>query len=393
MTIENDDSAIAVAACLSACVAAYGVYLGLPLILGALATTYGFSNAHIGWIGAAENAGLLIGSVTVSALGRSLNFKTLAYLGIAVAASGDAITIGVHTVPVFCMVRLFAGFGGGLCYSAAIAALSLTRQATRNFSVFIVVLTIANSVELWTIPGIVSLGGVRGLYAALGCLYLVPLVLIRHMPVAASAPPRAAVAGPANIPVSVIPASMVWSCLSAVVLFNVAASAFWAYSERIGASVGMSERAVSHTLTICNLISVTGSMLAYALHRRWGQHRPQLGATAVMIMTFAVWSVQLSPTFFGIGTLLFFEVWTMVSVFQLGTVTAIDSTGRRVALIPAAQGIGQSAGPFIAAALLGMQFNFSQMLLAVDLFALGSFVLYAVVYARLRRFDIALANR
>mgnify|MGYP001552309669 CR=1 FL=1 len=32
MTIENDDSAIAVAACLSACVAAYGVYLGLPLI-------------------------------------------------------------------------------------------------------------------------------------------------------------------------------------------------------------------------------------------------------------------------------------------------------------------------------------------------------------------------
>ncbi len=390
MTTGSDhDNVAAIAACLSACVAAYGVYLGLPLILGALANTYGFSNTQIGWIGAAENAGLLAGSVAVSTLGRSINFKTLACLGIAAAGIGDAITMGANTFTVFCAVRLFAGFGSGLCYSAAIASLSLTRRATRNFSVFIVVLTIANSVELWTIPGIVSMWGVRGLYATLGCLFLVPLVLIRHMPSATSAQsPRAAAASLATP----IPASMVWSCLSAVILFNVAASAFWAYSERIGASIGMSERSVSNTLTICNLISLTGSMLAYALHRRWGQHRPQLGAIAIMITVFAVWSVQLSPTLFGIGILLFFEVWTMASVYQLGTLTAIDSTGRRVALIPAAQGIGQSAGPFIAAALLGMQFNFSQMLLAVDLFAVGSFVLYAVVYGRLRRFDIALAN-
>lgn len=75
----------------------------------------------------------------------------------------------------------------------------------------------------------------------------------------------------------------------------------------------------------------------------------------------------------------------MASVYQLSTLTGIDPSGRHVALIPAAQGIGQSAGPFLAGTLLEQQLGFAQMLGAVALFAVGSLVSYASVYLRLRR--------
>jgi hypothetical protein len=57
-----------------------------------------------------------------------------------------------------------------------------------------------------------------------------------------------------------------------------------------------------------------------------------------------------------IGVLIFFEVWSMTQVYQLGTLNTIDRSGR-FALVPAAQGLGQSVGPFITGLLLGWQWG------------------------------------
>jgi hypothetical protein len=219
----------------------------------------------------------------------------------------------------------------------------------------------------------------KGIYAVLGLLFVPPALLIGYIPKGLAETPeaRAAVA-PRDTPLA-------WLCLLGVVLFCVAASAFYAYAERIGLSVGMTENSISNTLTLCNLFSLTGSMLAYALGRRWGQHRPQLAAIIVMIGVYAAWAISLSVPAYISGVLIFFEVWSMASVYQLSTLTGIDSSGRYVALIPAAQGIGQSAGPFLAATLLGQQLGFAQMLGTVALFAVGSLASYFTVYLRLRR--------
>ena len=110
-------------------------------------------------------------------------------------------------------------------------------------------------------------------------------------------------------------------------------------------------------------------------------------SVVVMIGVYALWSVSLSTASYICGVLVFFEVWSMASVYQLSTLTGIDPTGRHVALIPAAQGIGQSAGPFLAALLLDLQLSFPQMLGVVTLFAIGSLASYVGVYWKLRQRD------
>jgi len=363
-----------------ACVAAYGVYLGLPLILGALADEYGFSNPQIGWIGAAENTGMLLGSVSVSVLSRRTSYRVLTVVGIAIALAGNATTLGIASFASFCTVRLLTGIGSGICYSAAIAALSLTKQSARNFSIFVVVLVVANSLELWLIPDVVAAWHATGIYAVLGLLFVPPALLIAYIPKGLAETPGYGPTGAAPRETK-----LAWMCLLGVVLFCVAASAFYAYAERIGLSVGMTESSISNTLTLCNLFSLTGSMIAYALGRRWGQHRPQLAAILVMIGVYAAWAISLSVPAYISGVLIFFEVWSMASVYQLSTLTGVDPSGRYVALIPAAQGIGQSAGPFLAGTLLDQHLAFAQMLGAVALFAVGSLASYSSVYVRLRR--------
>lgn len=391
--------AAALAACISACAAAYGVYFGLPLILVSLAATYGFANPDLGWISAAENVGLLAGAVGVSMLARGRSYRNLAGVGIAVAVVADVATLGVSRVWAFCAIRLFAGFGSGLCYSAAIAALSRTTRVTRNFSILAAILVVVNSLELWLVPRIAEIWGVQGVYVSMACLYLLPALLLMYVPGSRTRGVVETDVSSADAEAKVAPAvpqrllgSLAWQCLWAVILFNLAASAFYAFSGRIGTSIGLSKHSVSNILTICNLISGTGSVIAYALSRRWGQHRPQLAALAVMIAVFVAWTFRLTASTFMIGTLMFFEVWTIAVVYQLGTLSNIDGSGRRVALIPAAQGIGQSAGPFIAGLLLAVNFSFSQMLFVASVFAAGSFALYAMVYTRLRRVNAQFAR-
>jgi len=309
-----------------ACVAAYGVYLGLPLILGALADEYGFSNPQIGWIGAAENAGMLLGSVSVSVLGRWTSYRVLTAVGIAIALAGNGITLGSTSFTAFCTVRLLTGIGSGICYSAAIAALSLTRQSARNFSIFVVVLVIANSLELWLIPAVVAAWHARGIYAVLGLLFSASCTVDRLHSQGTGVHARRSAAGCSACGASggtVLARCCVVLCCGERV---------YAYAERIGLSVGMTESSIANTLTLCNLFSLTGSMLAYALGRRWGQHRPQMAAILVMISVYAMWSISLSVPAYICGVLIFFEVWSMASVYQLSTLTGIDPSGRYVAL-------------------------------------------------------------
>ena len=388
----RSDSPLAIAACMCSCITAYGVYLALPLILGALSDLYGLSGREIGWVGAAENAGLLLGSIIVSILAKAGRFRRMMVYGMALAILGDVGTSFVQTFEPLAAIRLGAGLGSGMCYSAGIAYLSLARQSSRHFSVFIFALVLMNSMELWVVPSIISSVGLRGLYVAFGAVFLLPLALIPFIPavrVSGAAKMIDADSGPLAVDT---PRSLAWWCLAGVVLFNVAASAFWAYSERIGASIGLSQQAVANTLTLCNLFSLSGSVLAYWLSRRWGHHRPQLAALAVMLAVFGTWSMHLSPSGYVIGVLVFFEIWSMTQVYQLGTLQGIDRSGQFVALVPAAQGLGQTAGPFIAGLLLGWRWSYSQMLMAMIVFIATCFFAYVHVYGRERQVQARLAR-
>jgi predicted MFS family arabinose efflux permease len=349
------------------------------MILAALAARFGFTDPQLGWIGGIENAGLLAGSVIASGLATRFPFRTLTATGLVVALGATLATPLAGAFGPFCAIRLVGGLGNGLCYAGGVAALSLTARPERNFSVFVVVLVLANSLELWVIPDVAAAAGVPGIYGLLAALYVLPLALLGRFPGRAPVRPAADTTtgrGERRTLAAV--------AIGAIVLFNVAASAMYAYSERIGGSVGLSERAIANTLTWCNLFSITGPLLAYALARRFGQHRPQLAALAILILVYVSWAAFLSRATFAVGVLLFFEVWSLVNVYQLGTLTELDDTRRGVALLPAAQGVGQAVGPTLGGVLLERGLQYPELIGVQTGFALACFASYAWIWLRVR---------
>jgi predicted MFS family arabinose efflux permease len=392
-TAARWDSPAAIAVALTSAIVSYFVWLGLPVILGSLVSGLGFTDEQIGWVGSAEYLGVLLGSVYVSRKARSGRFRRLALAGIAITVCADVATLGTKTIAAFCIVRLIGGAGSGACYSASIACLSLARKPTRTFSILMVVMTIANSLELWWLPRVVNQWGTTGIYTFLAVSYVVPAVLLRLIPARITASDRPDEDTNTVSPIGAQSITrLAWLCLVGIVLFNVAATSFWAYAERIGEFAGMTVRMISKTLTICNLLGLAGSVAAYWMSRLWGQHRPQLVCFALMILAYGMWGVNLTPRSYVMGVFLFFQVWAIVAVYQLGTLSKIDPSGHYIALVPAAQGVGQCVGPSLAGYLLARQLDFPEMLGAVTLFAVGCLLAYATVYLSLRRLSPALAE-
>jgi presenilin-like A22 family membrane protease len=63
------------------------------------------------------------------------------------------------------------------------------------------------------------------------------------------------------------------------------------------------------------MIARAPNLTPRALGRRWGEHRPQLAAILVMIGVYAAWGISLWVPAYIAGVLIFFEVWSMASVY------------------------------------------------------------------------------
>ena len=84
--------------------------------------------------------------------------------------------------------------------------------------------------------------------------------------------------------------------------------------------------------------------------------------------------------------------WIFVDVFQLGTLSNIDHSGRYAAMVPACQGLAQAMAPALAGTLLSYQLGYSSVMLMCALASGAALCIYLRVYRVLLRLDPDLAD-
>ena len=77
--------------------------------------------------------------------------------------------------------------------------------------------------------------------------------------------------------------------------------------------------------------------------------------------------------------------WIFIDVFQLGTLSNIDHSGRYAALVPACQGVAQAMAPTLAGTLLAYQLGYSSVMIMCALAAAVALFIYLYVYRELLR--------
>jgi len=174
-------------------------------------------------------------------------------------------------------------------------------------------------------------------------------------------------------------------CLVAVFSFYLLVGAYWAFIERAGVEANISDEFISGTLTWGQIFSLTGTLFAVWLANRFGQSKPLLFALFIMVVTMLILAARVDVTTFVFSVFSFSFFWIFIDVFQLGTLSNIDHSGRYAALVPGCQGAAQALAPTLAGMLLSYQLGFSGVMIMCALASAFALCTYFYVYRKLTK--------
>lgn len=375
------------------------VFIGMPMLVGAMAESLGFNEQQLGWLASADLFGIFVASIATSWLLNRINRQRLALFGITLAIITNYLSTTITNFEPLVGVRVLSGIGGGICYALGVATLAGSHHTGRNYSILLFALVAVNAIELYSFPTISDRWGVNGIFLFFCAAFALVTAFVQWLPAhgleqSTTNHSEASEQAPPPSALTRLPRWIPWLCLTAVAAVYINVGAFWAFIERAGVDANLSDNFIANTLALGTLFTLSGCVVATWLSNRFGQSKPLLWALIIMTGLLLGLALDINPISYVIGATLFNFMWLFIDVFQLGTLGNIDHSGRYAALVPAAQGFTQSIAPAIAGYLLVNGLEYSGVMLLCAFGTSLGWVCYRIVYRELRRAtpDIADAN-
>ena len=130
------------------------------------------------------------------------------------------------------------------------------------------------------------------------------------------------------------------------------------FAFELGKDIDLTNKEISNLLTIANVISISGGVLAYLIATRFGRTLPLLiGFSIASLFTYLL-NFSENITIYFIANSITGITWGFVIPYLLGLAATFDKYGQMAALAGFVSKIGLASGPLIASFLI-IDFGFS----------------------------------
>ena len=372
----------------------YAVMVGMPVISTSWVNNLGFTDVQVGRIAGADLGGLAIGAIISAFFVAKTDRRWLATIAASVAIAANLLCMFYQAYEATLFLRLAAGIGAGIYTGIAVATIGGHSRPAFAFGLELFAFAGSQGLELKLLP----LLSIEGIYLTLIASYVVGLVFISWLP-------RRPVDKALDVEIDVeepdghhhvehrhVPAYVPWMVLVAIVLTYINIGAYWTYIELSTVDSDASPDWVASMLWISSVFSVIGCLFAVLLSNRYGLARPLLGtlilqAGIVLMLMFGITNTTVAVSMF-----MFNFCWIFVDIYQAATVGNVDHSGHYLALIPAAQGLGNFLGPNVAASVLAFGFGYNGVFVMCAAASITAMLVYLYMYLMLRKAIPALAD-
>jgi len=323
----------------------------MPLIVGGLVDSYGFTEQQAGAIATAEGIGLVLGLLTAAFWVRSVTWRVALLAGLAAYAAlnfGSSLAEG-HTG--ILALRFLSGFVGGGVFAIIVAALGDNREPDRAFGIAQAVQGLVMGILFAGAPALMAVSGVHTLFYLMAGLAVVTMVFLPRFP------RRGVINSHSDFPDQVDPSSepvpiALYFGLFGGFVYYLAVFGFWGFIERMGMQAGLEDSTIGYALGISQLAAIFGALLAAGAAQRFGRFLPLLLALLGQLWVLWVLVGQFSSWSFYAGACAYQGLYVMATSYQLGVIAHLDSKGKFIVVMTALQGLGAALGPSIAAGLI-----------------------------------------
>jgi len=372
----------------------YAVMVGLPVISTSWVNNLGFTEEQVGYVASADLFGLAFGAVIAYFVVAKYDRRYLAVGAATVAIAANLLCIFFQSYDVTFWLRLLAGTGAGVYTGIAVATIGGHSRPAFAFGLELFAFAFSQAGELRFLPYLT----IEGMYIAFAATFVVGLLFISWLP-------RRPADAPLDVEVDVaepdgehhvehrhVPAYVPWLVLTAVVFTYINIGAYWTYIELATVDSAASPDWVADMLVYTSFFSLIGCLFAVLLSNRFGLSKPLLvtlvfQACIVVMLVFGITNMSVMISMF-----CFNFCWIFVDIYQAAMISNVDRSGRYVALLPAAQGIGNGAGPAMAASVLAWGLDYNGVFIMCASASIIAMLVYLYMYLMLRENIPALAD-
>jgi MFS family permease len=339
---------VAIAALVGALVVPDAIYLLLPAFVSALSNVRSLDEVRIGLLASADLAGIAVSTATGMWWVRRLSWARVIRLALGVFLLANALCIGVAAFWPLLILRFVAGLSGGAAYATALAAISDTKNPSRNAAFMVCTQIVFGAVGIYALPYVPATWQLNALYGYI-LVWLLPLIILcwKWFPNDRGLRPTA-VHGQRSV--SALKGTVI---VTATAGFAITVGAVWGYLERVAVDSGLDVRQASTAVSIGFLLSLMGSALAAWQGIRFGRAAPLvisgLLQWAALVVIAELSALPAPVVVFFIASAVFQIAWCYVVSYQIVVFNDVDPTGRFLPFYGATYHGAMAVGPYVGA--------------------------------------------
>ncbi|GAA6151320.1 MFS transporter [Pseudoteredinibacter isoporae] len=354
----------------------YSVIFLLPSFVEAAAQHYALNDQQLGWLGAADTAGLALSTTVMAISLQRFKLPQLLMAGVVIAVSANVYSLLAGNLGHLLGSRFFAGLGEGLLVVVGMSTLAQTRDTNRWFAIYTAAAVVLQAIGLFVLPRIIELWGFDGVIVCFLILLLSPLLF------RADIVPLVSNEQPVSVPhtVSRFSSLPLYSALLAVLGFYISIGTFWTYAATLGTAQGFSFDSVSEALSLSMIGGFAGALLLMFLGTAAKNYRIYLISALVMVASLLALRSGFTQ-FLYLGALIAYSVvWSVIASKLYADVAEGDGSGRFITACQPLINIGFALGPLLASQWVLVHGNQVVIYVAVMALLVSMVCIYPLVH-------------
>jgi predicted MFS family arabinose efflux permease len=320
-------------------------WLVLPTVLGALADDFQFQEDQLGLIASIYSLGIFAVTLSSAFIRLSTDLQHQVILGAAFTIAGFTCLPLADSLTFILISVALASVGLGLAYAVVMTVLGASQSPTRYYAWLFflqVILGIAGNSWLGQLSDSRQLvDAASGVMIVIGA---VSIGLARQLPRSLAQSESVIDKRMHDPQIRRIPLPVLLALASILLVFTGDAG-IWVFLERFGQHHGNAFG--SHLVSINLFAGALGSLSAAWLNERLGYLVPMLIAIGLSILSAVIFSQFRSDIALLTASFINGWSWNFGAAYRMGLVSKLDPLGRKAALIPAMQTLGNTLGPLL----------------------------------------------
>ncbi len=334
--------------------AGFSMILLLPVALGGMVDLLGFSNQTIGWVAAANAAGIALGALYVPLSGDKFQLLPSIRWSLMGLILIDFSCAFLTTSGSFLLFRFMSGLLGGVLYAGILRVLAGLPRQERGFGIYVIVYCSWSAVLFFVAPYIMEIGGMAALFYLIAFSGLVGLLI---SPVLKPFHTKI-ITVQADTLLYLLKQRPVLISLISYLLLMAGSGAFYAYVERMGNANGLSASFIAMALSNSNFAGILAGFLVFRLGNRLGLTIPIMGGISILAVCFLLINWVPSAWVYFASVFGVAGCWGFLIAYFQKVQSIVDLDGKIVALGATINLGGRAIGPaFVSFLIVGNNFE------------------------------------